>query len=318
MNLEEWKRRLAPPSAGAPITDYPSLSDIVTEPFVIDSWDAFYDWLKRCGDNWCFRGHRLFEWNLTSTFDRAIERSYTWMEDTTISHPIEAAQNESFLIDEFQKAAHLYHDDLPDEDDRDDWLALMQHHGCPTRLLDWTYSPYVALYFALNEASEDDGAVWALDLDWANWASSIIDGLASDEQNTTYVSSLRIVKAQLKRFNQRMVTQRGELLSSSNDLANVKSHTSFDRAVLHMLTHEHTEASARQVVSKIRIKKNNRLAFLKELNRMNVHHASLFPGPDGFSKALSLELEVRVEKQRARLEEYCKQGGTPPPLRCSY
>lgn len=92
--------------------------------------------------NWIFRGLGDSEFRLKPAIERhAHQKSIPWL------------ALEKLVALEFRSRArtHLSASTLPDSQDDLSWLALMQHYSIPTRLLDFTFSPFVALYFAVRE-----------------------------------------------------------------------------------------------------------------------------------------------------------------------
>lgn len=102
------------------------------------------DGVEQTNPTWIFRGHSDCKWQLWPSLER-LDPQLDW----------EAAEGD--LLRNFQAKARLYADDVPGDGQRVEWLGLMQHHGLPTRLLDFTYSPFVATYFALREAEPRTG-----------------------------------------------------------------------------------------------------------------------------------------------------------------
>src|SRR5207253_4740825 len=104
-----------------------------------------------------FRGQSDSRWTLEPSLSR-IARQVALDEDAA------RAQERRAML-EFQAQAHQFLDvpALPKKkDDVLNWWVLMQHYGAVTRLLDWTASPYVAIYFAVLGHPEIPGAAWII------------------------------------------------------------------------------------------------------------------------------------------------------------
>ena len=97
---------------------------------------------------WVFRGHTNKSWQLTPSGGRG---GHTARDCRT---------HESSLFTIFKREAGSYLTPPPADDW--EWLSVAQHHGLPTRFLDWTHNPLVGLYFAVVADPKIDGEVFAL------------------------------------------------------------------------------------------------------------------------------------------------------------
>jgi len=106
-----------------------------------------------------FRGQSGYSWDLSPGFFRK-----------------QSSISEATLLMKFKQSASQLISGTPNKSY--DWMFLMQHYGLPTRLLDWSESPLVALYFAVENISHhsEDGALWLINPIKLNILSRIKSG----------------------------------------------------------------------------------------------------------------------------------------------
>jgi len=256
------------------------------------------------GENWLFRGQNNKDWKLKTSIEREIEKSGN--NDTTYL--------ERNLISYFQRQAHSFIDNLPEERNYIAWLSYIQHHGGVTRLLDFSRSMYIGLYFAVRKLDfSSDSALWGInygklweclsDFHQINYTSS--NYVEFNKYTFWNFGDGRSFKEVILHFephfmNKRMSAQQGTFLIPSHYII------PFEEALLKTFQ---MDLSTFEGNKPIQIDSNNSYAIsqnaniikviipsylrkeiLHLLNKMNINEKTLFPDMDGLAKYLNYKM----------------------------
>ena len=111
---------------------------------LIESFGDFHDHIQKLSFGPIYRGVSRSTYELVPSIGRGRRPDVLTLEQAMFTF--------------FKIRAPIYTNFKPENDW--EWLALAQHYGLPTRLLDWTRNPLVALFFAIEKDFGDDGAVY--------------------------------------------------------------------------------------------------------------------------------------------------------------
>jgi hypothetical protein len=286
----------------------------------VESWAEAKAVFEGLQNTWIFRGQSDASFSLSTSLERRILSRVR-----STQRPDQLLTLERMLTKSFMRGASLHYASGQAPGDTLGWWAEMQHYGMPTRLLDFTWSPYVASYFAMEGGDpEGDRAVWALNLESSSQPVGLVKGhsarlagfvgevFGSEARAALYSGAfwedaaqvdafleaaqerrLRAVLAvQTDRLNERMLGQQGLFVMPS----------SLDVEFAECLAQSGTGGRpASESLLKIALPGRLRLDVLYDLMRMNVTRMSLFPGLEGFARTLGDNFERALEANRLQL-----------------
>ena len=251
-------------------------------------------------EGWAFRGHVSAQWPLVPSLTRRLQQ---FSPDQRL-WPL----REERAMRIFRRKAHIYLHDRAALDDELRCLALMQHHGAATRLLDFTKSPFVAAFFALESAARDV-AVFALNtpalwhraptFDPSLTRTRIDPRVAGNFDRYFAANKLPILWfGEPSEMDSRLVAQSGLFVVPGV----------LDQPLDKIL--ENYGGSEGRLI-KFVLPLAMRDEAMRALYRMNVTYATLFPDLDGLARSVSYELEAIWERL---VEDYERaHPGEPQP-----
>jgi len=266
-----------------------SLGDFIKEIMNLQGFNnatAYFQW---------YRGHAGLNWELIPK----IQRSFTSNDEE------ELFRSERYLTNDFQARASVLPTAIPKPrlNEYASWLTLMQHYGLPTRLLDWSRSPLVALYFAVNEKSswDKDACIWVLSpgrlnlsehlekptlLNNKEYENSYIYNMAHNTITTMIYTAFRrwelsdnpdAITPDDKKFNHRFNTLKGKIAACYPTEADSRVYNQYSVFTVHNSLRKLTDFCDDSTLKRLTIPRENKKTLLRELSICGITQSYVFP-----------------------------------------
>jgi hypothetical protein len=217
-----------------------------------------------------YRGQSSYEWDLETSLLRKARTPISMKQYDHLLHRIcpavQALTDRSWPLtrDGFQGVEDVHR---PFYIPNYEFMAYARHHGFPTPLLDWTKSPYVALFFAMNNCDEEDSAALFV-----------------------YLDELRIGRAGWV-GSQRVISQGEYIAPHRRHFIQQSVYTTCTKMVdgvwLYASHQEYFEnPNDRVIVAKVAIPGSRKAAFMEKLEAMNINAFTLFGSEEGLMHML--------------------------------
>lgn len=249
-----------------------SWTELIDQLYV-DSWNPD---LRRFRSSFALRGLPRFDHDLSNSLIRlGAGRSDL--------HKLELS-----LVRNFRKYAHAQA--AAPVDSIWHWLALGQHHGLPTRLLDWTYSPFVALHFATENPCDfdDDGVIWCVNFVEANrLLPSRLTSMLEEEHSDTFTVEMLSEFPALRAFD---ALGREPFVifmePPSLDVRILNQFALFSLMPTPSARLDHWLEAHPQLYRRVIVPAELKWEVRDKLDQANINERTLFPGLDGLSRWL--------------------------------
>jgi hypothetical protein len=268
------------------------------------NWNDYKNFTQDLSENWAFRGQLNTRWELRNAIERTdFIKLYKGVEADFVHEFMRGARN---YLTRDETPTHLI-----------EWLALMQHHGAPTRLLDFSKSPFIAAFFAFEQGEyspEENIAIWAINVNYLKVKATEL--LAPHFEKELQASNNRINEKVFEkiffanayslvfpiepfRMNRRYSLQQSIFVSTGT------GHQPFMEQL------DFLGDAISKAVIKIELPASLQKEVLRDLLRMNLNRASLFPDLDGYAASLRLRynsLKSPEEMLAAQLQKLDDNG----------